>query len=794
MSGDDDVQTVECMNCYDDVPPSHMIRLSPGCEHELCVGCTLSMIRMRLGDTSFFAAAGMKCVLADMPCECCVTHADLERAMPAMEAASAAMAAAASTAGGAPPPPPPPPQPLRAEERMRFEERILSSVRGALFDAVDAALRSGAVGAPGPELVAFLTSTAGIAAAAAAAVGSDPAAVRARMSHLAETEGVGAAELLAGMWALRVGELRQEMLDALKNAIRAGRGGQEQEGAAAAAAAAAGGGGGGAGAAPRGVREERDVAAFFASRYHPSLLARVVMVAVGSGNGNAAAAAAADEVQAAVAVEQGTKRLWAEAKREADKADGMTDTQLRVAKLRRQHSEGTATFLATTTKSCPGCSNLVTHYHGHACHHISPGQCGKKGCRANWCYACEAQCTGHSCRNCNLFCTGTGILLFLEADPTGCAYPKDSRCSCQICPTCRPGSPCGQCSGDCVVCRGLVPPGPQSLEPAELRRFLDSPLLKAAELTRSAEERKLKEMEARFRSIPVLRLPREERFYTSACIRRILDGAEYLDLRADDALGRPSLSAGAMELVAMVLGGSAVKRLFLGGNALGCDGCAALAAVLPQCAKLAALEMRFNGIGDRGAAALAGSLPDSAVADLDLQGNLITDEGAAALGAAVGRSQVSALHMSGNTSITAAGDKAIAEGMGSATASQTIADLDAEEVSLSSTSLATAQVVGIAAMLSQSRVHTLSLTYADVDDVGATALADALRVSPQLTSLSLHGNNITDVGANAIASALGASNVTSLALTSNNMTNEGAWAVLDALEGAEVDEDEDEDE
>jgi hypothetical protein len=736
------------------------------------------MIRMRLGDSSFFTAAGMKCVLADMPCECCVAHADLERAMPAMEAASAAMTAAASAA-----------PPLRAEERQRFEEFVLSSVRGALFDAVDAALRSGAVGAPGPELVAYLTSDAGIIAAASA-VGPDPAVVRARMAHLAETEGVGAPELLAGMWALRVGELREEMLDALKDAIRAGRG-QGQEGA-----AVAGGGGGGAGAAPRGVREERDVAAFFASLYHPSLLARVVAV-VGRGNGNAAAAAAA-EVQAAVAVEQGTKRLWAEAKREADKADGMTDTQLRVAKLRRQHSEGTATFLATTTKSCPGCSNLVTHYHGHACHHISPGQCGKKGCRASWCYSCSTVCAGHSCQNtvqrCDLFCKSTGILLFLEADPTGGTYPKDSRCSCQICPTCRPGRPCGQCSGDCVVCKGTVPPGPQSLEPAELRRFLASPLLQAAELTRSAEERKLKEMEARFRAIPVLRLPREERFYVSACIRRILDGAEYLDLRADDALGRPSLSAAAMELVAMVLGGSAVKRLFLGGNALGCDGCAALAAVLPQCAKLAALEMRFNGIGDRGAAALAGALPDSAVADLDLQGNLITDEGAAALGAAVGRSQVSALHMSGNTSITAAGDKAIAEGMGSATASQTIADLDAEEVSLSSTSLATAQVVGIAAMLSQSRVHTLSLTYADVDDVGATALADALRASPQLTSLSLHGNNITDVGATAIASVLGASNVKSLALTSNNMTNEGAWAVLDALEGAEVDEDEDEDE
>ena len=33
------------------------------------------------------------------------------------------------------------------------------------------------------------------------------------------------------------------------------------------------------------------------------------------------------------------------------------------------------------------------------------------------------------------------------------------RCGCPICPDCRPNKPCALCSGSCVVCRGIVPPG-----------------------------------------------------------------------------------------------------------------------------------------------------------------------------------------------------------------------------------------------------------------------------------------------------------------------------------------------
>ena len=225
-----------------------------------------------------------------------------------------------------------------------------------------------------------------------------------------------------------------------------------------------------------------------------------------------------------------------------------------------------------------------------------------------------------------------------------------------------------------------------------MRAFLDSPLLKTSELTRSAEEQKLKEIEARFAAIPVLRLPREERPFVCASIRHILDGAEAVDLRAGEALAHLDISADATELIAMALPGSALERLYLGGNGVASSGVAALSAVLPR-TNISTLDLRFNGVGDRGVAALAQVLPDTVVTELDLQGNEITDEGALALATAIGRSKVVVLHMTGN-STTSAGEKAISDGMGAASSSQVIADMDATEISLTSNVLAEEQVIG----------------------------------------------------------------------------------------------------
>ena len=64
-----------------------------------------------------------------------------------------------------------------------------------------------------------------------------------------------------------------------------------------------------------------------------------------------------------------------------------------------------------------------------------------------------------ACAHRQTFCDDAAIAANI-AHPNG--WPIDRRCGCQICPDCRPGGrPCDPrlCSGNCVVCRGLVPPG-----------------------------------------------------------------------------------------------------------------------------------------------------------------------------------------------------------------------------------------------------------------------------------------------------------------------------------------------
>ena len=116
-------------------------------------------------------------------------------------------------------------------------------------------------------------------------------------------------------------------------------------------------------------------------------------------------------------------------------------------------------FINITSKGCPHCGYRITHYHGHACHHIRPGS-GCPNCGTHFCYSClQLGHSGTDC-GCRLFCSNDAILEHLERDP----YPHDSRCSCPICPDCRPRRPCAQCDGNCCVCRGLIRPGPMQPE------------------------------------------------------------------------------------------------------------------------------------------------------------------------------------------------------------------------------------------------------------------------------------------------------------------------------------------
>jgi hypothetical protein len=49
----------------------------------------------------------------------------------------------------------------------------------------------------------------------------------------------------------------------------------------------------------------------------------------------------------------------------------------------------TEKFTNATTKACPNCQYRSTHYHGHACHHISPSG-GCINCKTEYCYKCLA--------------------------------------------------------------------------------------------------------------------------------------------------------------------------------------------------------------------------------------------------------------------------------------------------------------------------------------------------------------------------------------------------------------------
>lgn len=137
----------------------------------------------------------------------------------------------------------------------------------------------------------------------------------------------------------------------------------------------------------------------------------------------------------------------------------------------------TTVFLDATSKRCPTCGVRSTHYHGHDCHHIGYGSGGCLTCKQHWCYVClrkhgtpqgDGTATAFTsmsasrnpeCPHGSSFCNRNDIAAHLVQAP----YPHDSRCGCPICPTCRPGAPCGQCSGNCVVCLSLVPPGPSEL-------------------------------------------------------------------------------------------------------------------------------------------------------------------------------------------------------------------------------------------------------------------------------------------------------------------------------------------
>jgi len=159
----------------------------------------------------------------------------------------------------------------------------------------------------------------------------------------------------------------------------------------------------------------------------------------------------------------------------------------------REKSGLSMELIRATSKPCPSCSMSISHYHGHACHHIAPGT-GCVNCGYHFCFSCgqpagPAIPAGSSGCSCPIFCINDDILSNIKNLP----IPHDTRCGCVFCPDCkctilptaswdkRRGAkqpqggnadksdqevagegmtvvphPCAQCDGTCVVCIGLV--------------------------------------------------------------------------------------------------------------------------------------------------------------------------------------------------------------------------------------------------------------------------------------------------------------------------------------------------
>ena len=142
----------------------------------------------------------------------------------------------------------------------------------------------------------------------------------------------------------------------------------------------------------------------------------------------------------------------------------------------RRAENATARIINATTKPCPNCGTATSHYHGHACHHISPSTDGCANCHMHWCFRCSAtaeenlrdrgarercKCNdGNGGQSWSSFCADQ-LPKRYRVDTAG--FVSDRRCGCVLCPDCREGQGCSHCDGTCVVCRGHHRPASMEL-------------------------------------------------------------------------------------------------------------------------------------------------------------------------------------------------------------------------------------------------------------------------------------------------------------------------------------------
>lgn len=140
--------------------------------------------------------------------------------------------------------------------------------------------------------------------------------------------------------------------------------------------------------------------------------------------------------------------------------------------LPAQHAEDVDDpYHIAISKPCPDCNVRSIRYHGHGCHHI---EC--RNCQNEYCYVCLNDSEDNAReRDISWSCACTWNTFGIPGVPVTWSsfcynnispenivlnpVPHDNRCGCVFCPECRFGHPCDVCTGQCLVCLGIVKPG-----------------------------------------------------------------------------------------------------------------------------------------------------------------------------------------------------------------------------------------------------------------------------------------------------------------------------------------------
>ncbi|XP_049403824.1 RAN GTPase-activating protein 2 [Solanum stenotomum] len=257
------------------------------------------------------------------------------------------------------------------------------------------------------------------------------------------------------------------------------------------------------------------------------------------------------------------------------------------------------------------------------------------------------------------------------------------------------------------------------------------------------------------------------------------DQLKEVDL-SDFVAGRNEAAAlDVMNIFSEALEGSNLKFLNLSDNALGEKGVRAFGKLLQSQTNLEELFLMNDGISQEAANAVSELVPSTEkLKVLHFHNNMTGDEGAVAIAEIVKRSPLLEDFRCSSTRVGSEGGSVLCEALGMCSHLKKLDLRDnmfGPEVGL----------VLCKALIKHENLTEIYLSYLNLEDEGAIAIANALKDSaPSLAVLEMAGNDITAEAASAIASCIAAKQLLAkLSLGENELKDEGAIQIAKALEG-----------